>query len=72
MGGEKPESLILEPEVGFEPTAYALRKHCSAAELLRRSFTLFHFFAIINHMEAKDKAFIQELAQKVRKAADRL
>ena len=32
---QKPESLIVEPEARIELATFALRKHCSTAELLR-------------------------------------
>ncbi|KKW06415.1 MAG: hypothetical protein UY42_C0036G0010, partial [Parcubacteria group bacterium GW2011_GWA2_49_16] len=37
----------MEPEVGLEPTTYALQKRCSAVELLRLFALVFVFIAII-------------------------
>ena len=33
----------LEPKVGIEPTTFALRKHCSTTELLRRTIIFYWF-----------------------------
>ena len=37
----------MEPEVGLEPTTYALQKRCSAVELLRLFALVFVFIAVI-------------------------